>query len=256
MSFFNKMFASVGIGSATVDTKLEKDTYMPGEEVRGVIVVTGGNVDQDISDIYLSLNTFYLKESNDRKTNVAASIERYRLTEPFSITKNDRKEIPFSIKLPEDTPLSIGRTNIWVTTGLDIKNAIDPSDKDYLKIIPSALVTSVFQSMEDLGFRLREAECEEAPHRLRRRFPFVQEFEFVPISGPFRGRLDELEIIFYPSSQKSMDLLLQVDRRARGLGGLLAEALEMDETNVRMTVSAEDIPYLTQKLQSAIQQYA
>jgi sporulation-control protein len=256
MSFFNKMFASVGIGSATVDTKLEKDAYMPGDEVSGEIVVTGGNVDQDISDIYLSLNTYYLKESNDRKHNVTASIERYRLTEPFTIAKNDRKEIPFSIKLPEDTPLSIGRTNVWVTTGLDIKNAIDPSDKDYLKIIPSPLVTSVFQSMEDLGFRLREAECEEAPHRLRRRFPFVQEFEFVPISGPFRGRLDELEIIFYPSSQKSMDLLLQVDRRARGLGGLLAEALEMDETNVRITVTAEDVPYLTQKLQSVFQQYA
>ncbi len=256
MSFFNKIFASAGIGSATVDTKLEKEIFMPGEEVKGIIIVTGGKIDQDISDIYFSLNTTYLKERDDRKHNVAACIERFHLTESFTIAKNERREIPFSFHIPVDTPLTIGRTNIWVTTGLDIKNAIDPGDKDYLKIIPTPLMSAVFRAMEELGFRLREAECEEAPHRLRRRFPFVQEFEFIPISGPFRGRLDELEVIFYPSAQKSLELFLQVDRRARGLGGLLAEALEMDETNVGLTITDEDGLYLAQKLQNIIQKYA
>ncbi|MGE7055864.1 sporulation protein, partial [Paenibacillus glucanolyticus] len=36
MSFFNKMLASVGIGAAQIDTHLEKSSYYPGEEVRGV----------------------------------------------------------------------------------------------------------------------------------------------------------------------------------------------------------------------------
>ncbi len=49
---------------------------------------------------------------------------------------------------------------------------------------------------------------------------------------------------------------MQVDRKARGIGGFLAEALEMDETFVRFTVTNADIPYMQQKLQSVIAKYA
>lgn len=256
MSFFNKVFASVGIGSATVDTKLEKDTYMPGETVRGVVEIKGGRIDQQIDEIYLSLNTTYLRESDDKKYTVTATIDKFRITSPFVITVNERKEIPFTFQLPYDTPLSIGRSKVWVTTGLDIKDGVDPSDKDYLKVVPNPLMTAVFNAVDNLGFRIREADCEEAPRRLRGRFPFVQEFEFVPTSGPFRGRLDELEVVFFPSGNGDLDIMFQVDRRARGLAGLFSEAMGTDETNVRLTVSNADIPYLQQKIQSVIQRYS
>ncbi|MDF2856943.1 MAG: sporulation protein SpoOM [Neobacillus sp.] len=256
MSFFDKAFASIGIGSAAVDTKLEKDTYMPGEVVKGVVEIRGGKVAQQIDDIYLTLNTTYLKESDDRKYSVTATLDRFRITSPFTIGKNERKEIPFSFDLPIDTPLSIGKSKIWVTTGLDIKNAVDPGDKDYLKVIPNRLMNEVFNAIDSLGFRLREADCEAAPHHLRGRFPFVQEFEFIPTSGAFRGKLDELELVFRPSGNDRMELLFQVDRRARGLGGLFAEALGADETNVRLTVSTADIANLQQQIHSVLQRYS
>ncbi|ULT55304.1 sporulation protein [Neobacillus drentensis] len=256
MSFFNKVFASVGIGAAEVDTKLEKDTYMPGETVQGVVVIKGGKVHQQIDEIYLALNTTYLRESDDRKYSVTATIDRFRLTTPFTIRANEQKDIPFSFLLPYDTPLSIGRSKVWVTTGLDIKGAVDPSDKDYLKVIPNPLMSTVFNTVEQLGFRIREADCEEAPRRLRGRLPFVQEFEFVPASGLFRGRLDELEVVFFPAGNGNLDIMFQVDRRARGLSGLFSEALGTDETNVRLTITNEDIPSLQQKIQSAIQRYS
>ncbi|MBT2656271.1 sporulation protein [Bacillus sp. ISL-18] len=256
MSFFNKVFASVGIGAAEVDTKLEKDTYMPGETVQGVVVIKGGKIDQQIDEIYLALNTTYLRESDDRKYSVTATIDRFRLTTPFTIRANEQKDIPFSFLLPYDTPLSIGRSKVWVTTGLDIKGAVDPSDKDYLKVMPNPLMSAVFNTVEQLGFRIREADCEEAPRRLRGRLPFVQEFEFVPASGLFRGRLDELEVVFFPAGNGTLDIMFQVDRRARGLSGLFSEALGTDETNVRLTITNEDIPSLQQKIQSAIQRYS
>jgi sporulation-control protein len=256
MSFFNKVFASVGIGSAAVDTKLEKDTYMPGETVNGVVEIKGGKVDQQIDEIYLTLNTTYLRESDDKKYTVTAAIERFRLTNPFPIRSNEKKDIPFSFQLPFDTPLSIGRSKIWVTTGLDIKGGVDPSDKDYLKVVPNPLMSAVFNAIDNLGFRIREADCEEAPRRLRGRLPFVQEFEFVPTSGLFRGRLDELEVVFFPSGNGALDIMFQVDRRARGLSGLFSEAMGADETNVRLSVSNADIPNLQQKIQSVIQRYS
>jgi sporulation-control protein len=256
MSFFNKVFASVGIGSAAVDTKLEKDTYMPGETVNGVVEIKGGKIDQQVDEIYLTLNTTYLRESDDKKYTVTAAIEKFRLTTPFVIRANEKKDIPFSFQLPLDTPLSIGRSKIWVTTGLDIKGGVDPSDKDYLKIVPNQLMSAVFNAIDNLGFRIREADCEEAPRRLRGRLPFVQEFEFVPTSGLFRGKLDELEVVFFPSGNGMLDIMFQVDRRARGLSGLFSEAMGADETNVRLSVSNADIPTLQQKIQSVIQRYS
>jgi sporulation-control protein len=256
MSLFNKALASIGIGSAQVDTKLEMDKVVPGGELRGVVLVKGGNTEQKVDEIYLGLNTTYLKESNDRKFNVPVVIDRFRLNEPFSIGPGETKEIPFSFVLPQDVPISIGRTKIWVTTGLDIKNAVDPSDKDYLQVVPNRLMESVLNVVEDLGFRLREADCEQAPYRLRKRLPFIQEFEFVPVMGSFRGRLDELEVVFFSVSENETEIYMQVDRRARGIGGFLSEALEMDESNIRFSVTTSDLPGLRHKLESIIHRFS
>lgn len=256
MSFFNKVFASVGIGAAKVDTKLERETVTPGEEIRGVVEIQGGNIEQTIDSIYLTVHTTYIKERDDKKYTDVGQVDKFKLTEPFTIQANERKEIPIAFRIPSDTPLTIGRTKVWVATGLDIKNSVDPTDKDFIKVVPNRLMESVLNAVSDLGFRLREADCEEAPYRLRRRLPFVQEFEFVPVSGPYRGRLDELELIFFPTSSDDMEIMLQVDRRARGLASLFAEALEMDETNVRLRVSSSDIPTIKQNIQSVINQYS
>ena len=256
MSFFNKVLASVGIGAATVDTILEKEQVIPGEEIKGIVNIRGGNTEQRIDDIYLAINTKYIKESNDKKSYVTATIERFRLAAAFTLDASDRREIPFSFHLPLDTPITLGRTKVWVTTGLDIKNAVNPSDKDFIKVVPNQLLNGVMNSLSALGFRLREVECEEANYRTRNALPFIQEFEFVPITGYFRGRLDELELIFMPTSKTTADLLFQVDRKARGLGGFLSEALEMDETNLRLSVSTNDLPSLTAKLEALIQKYS
>ena len=62
MSIFNKVLASVGIGSAKVDTVLEKNLYTAGETVYGKVVIQGGNTEQEIDSINLALKTKYLKE--------------------------------------------------------------------------------------------------------------------------------------------------------------------------------------------------
>ncbi|RSK27272.1 sporulation protein SpoOM [Bacillus sp. HMF5848] len=256
MSFFNKVLASVGIGSASVDTKLSNAAYSAGDKIEGIVEVRGGNIAQQIDAIYLSLMTTYEKEHDDRKYTKSAVIEQFRVNDPFEIGVNETKEIPFSFVLPLDTPVSLGKTRVWVQTGVDIKNAIDPSDRDFIEIKPSKLVNEVLRSIQHLGFRLREVECEEASYRIRQRLPFIQEFEFVPTSGSYRGRLDELEVMFFPQSYDSLELVLQVDRRARGLGGFLAEAFEMDESLVRMTINTHDLGQIEQKLNDVIRKYS
>jgi sporulation-control protein len=110
------------------------------------------------------------------------------------------------------------------------------------------------QAVEGLGFRLREVETIYAPRLGGAQSPFVQELEYVPQSGAYRGRLDELEVIFLRQHGGSVELLLQVDRRAVGLFGRFAEAMEMDESFVRVTVSEHDIQGGSQRVASVLNQ--
>ncbi|ACJ33746.1 Sporulation control protein [Anoxybacillus flavithermus WK1] len=256
MGLFNKVLASIGIGAAKVDTKLHESHLLLGESVTGVVEVTGGNIEQQIDDIYLSLCTMYTKEVDDRKVMKQAVIEKWKIAQSFVIRAGEKKQITFSFALPLDTPITVGRTRVWLHTGLDIKNAVDPTDEDYIRVQPNRMMNEVFRVMENLGFRLKEAECKEAAYHVRKRLPFVQEFEFVPVSGEFRGKLDEVEIIFFPHALDECELLIQVDRRARGLAGLFAEALDLDETFIRITIREQHMHTLQTDLASLIRRYA
>lgn len=256
MSFFNKMLASIGIGGAKVDTKLEKSEYTAGEIIRGQVEICGGNTEQQIDSIYLTVYTTYVRETDDRKFTDHAAVKKQKLNEPFKIGANEAKSIPFSLELPIHTPITYGNTRVWVATGLDIKNAADPGDKDFIEVRPATLTAAILDEVGQLGFRLRQVECEQAPKRISSRLPFVQEFEFVPTSGPFRGRLDELEVIFLAQEKGQVELLIQIDRKAKGFGGLLAEAFEMDETYVRLTVTSHEMPQLGEKLKQVIAKHA
>ncbi|WP_100331337.1 sporulation protein [Bacillus xiapuensis] len=255
MSFFNKVLASFGIGGAKVDTKLEKSEYTAGEVINGKIEVTGGNIEQRIDSIYLTLYTTYIREADDKKYTDYAAVKKQKINDPFTIGANETKSIPFSIELPEDTPITYGNTRVWVGTGLDIKNAVDPEDKDYIDIRPTKLVSHVLEQVEQLGFRLRKVECEQASLKIGSRYPFVQEFEFVPMRGLFRGRLDELEIIFLSQTEHSAELLMEIDRKARGFRGFLSEAFEMDESHIRLTITDSDLANFQEKLRGAISRH-
>ncbi|WP_243290767.1 sporulation protein [Bacillus sp. FJAT-47783] len=255
MSFFHKMFASIGIGAAKVDTKLASNSFCAGEIIEGVVEVKGGNVEQKIDEIYLTVLATYMKEDDDQKYTKQAEIAKVKLNEPFVITANEHKTIPFSFQLPLDTPITKGSSRVWIHTGLDIKGAVDPEDRDYIEVVPNELTNAVFKSIGELGFQLKQVENEEAPYRLRKRLPFIQEFEFYPVEGPFRGRLDELEVVFFQISQNEIEVVFEIDRRARGLAGFLAEALEMDESLVKVTITNRDIHHLTEQLADLLNRY-
>ncbi|MFZ5825210.1 MAG: sporulation protein, partial [Bacillota bacterium] len=223
MSFLNKMMASVGIGSAKVDTVLENARVRAGEPLRGVVRVQGGSVQQQVETIYIHLMTQYKREVNDSTVRESVSLGQFPVVGAFTLGPRENREFPFEVLLPDETPATIGRTPVWLKTGLDIAMAVDPGDADYLEVLPHRHAQVALDAVAQLGFRLRQVECEYS--RRGRRYPFVQQFEFVPAGGRFRGYLDELELILYPH-EGGLDLWMEVDRRARGFGGMLAEALD------------------------------
>lgn len=66
MSFFNKILASAGIGSAKVDTLVDQAVYVPGEELSGIMRIKGGKIDQEIGKIDIELKTEYIVEHDDK----------------------------------------------------------------------------------------------------------------------------------------------------------------------------------------------
>ncbi len=238
---FRRLLSSIGIGAATVDTRLEKSELVAGEEVRGVVEIKGGDAEQEVNAIRLEVQTHYKRESGDTTVTETGTIERFQVSGHLKIQANTHEEVPFSFLLPYDTPLTLGRTAVWVRTALDVERAIDPSDSDNITVRPSHTQRFVFDSFERLGFYMREADNEELPHRLRRRLPFGQEFEFVAGSGEFRGRFDEVELVMFPS-EEAVDLILQIDRRARGFASFLSEQMGTDESYARLTVPESATP--------------
>ncbi|GJM71642.1 sporulation-control protein [Paenibacillus macerans] len=238
MSFFKKMLASVGIGAARINTELDTLEVAVGGEIGGTVYLEGGQADQSIDNIYLKLKTHYIREQGDSKLRETATIAKYLVTQGFELKAGERKQIPFRFRLPDRMPVTLRNVPIWIETGLDIDMGVDPKDEDLIHVVPDRKMRTVLDAVELLGFRLREVTNDYAP-RLGGALPFVQEFEYAP-GGRFYGYLDELEILFFPKGD-TLELILQVDRRARGLSGLFAEALELDERFVRVRLSRDDL---------------
>ncbi len=237
MSFFNKMMASVGIGSAKVDTRLRNSSVRVGEKLEGVVHIKGGSTEQQVDSIYLHLMTQYLKEQGDSTVKVNTSLGKWQVSAPFTIGAGQEREVPFSFVVPLNTPVTVGKVPVWLKTGLDIDNAVDPGDTDRLEVLPHPHMKAVLDAVASMGFHPKGATCEYSS-RLGQGVPFVQEFEFYP-SGRFSG-VKELELVFFVKPD-GVELIVEVDRRARGFGGLLEAALEMDERKQRVSFSASEL---------------
>lgn len=237
MSMFKKLLASVGVGAARVDTRLVNESLIPGETISGEVHIAGGDIAQAIDEIYLYVVTHYECEANDTKVKEECTLLKHRLSESFTLQPKEIKVIPFSFRLPYETPLTMGRQPVYLRTGLDIKNAIDPGDSDYIEVLPHPLMTKVLDAVKQLGFQLFKVDCEYNRY-LGRTYPFVQEFEFRP-TGQYRSRVEELEVIFY-LKENELEVLLELDKRARGFLGAFEEAFNMDERYTRFRLTEAD----------------
>ncbi|SFD41209.1 sporulation protein [Pseudoalteromonas denitrificans] len=249
MSIFNKVLSSVGIGAAKVDTVLEYSEVEPGGEISGVVKIVGGKVEQNINKIDLDVICNYTveveREDSDGNEETVTKVKKYKLTsykikEAFTIQPKEKIDIPFSFELSQDAPLSVGQSKTWIDTNLDIERALDKSDKDYLHVSANDLQQAVIDALEELGFRLYEADCEGIESASFSRLPFVQELEFKTISGDFHGKFDEVEVVFFARGEQ-LEVVFEIDRKSKGLMGFFKEAMDLDESNARLVVTEDDI---------------
>lgn len=230
---FKSLMASIGIGNAKIDTHLDRDVTTPGSIMSGVICLKGGDVEQTIETLVLELYTVvereYEEDGESRTSHEAQILHTHYVGDSFVIAAGEERELRFDFPMPLNVPVTIGRAKprTWIRTRADVSMAIDPKDKDALTVRPARIQEDTLAAMEELGFRLVKSDVEWRP-KWRTGQSFAQEFEFKPTSSDFR-HLEEVEIVFIGDGD-GYNLLIQRDRSARGLMGMLAEATGTDES--------------------------
>lgn len=225
------ILAAIGVGGAKVETVLESAEVPVGGMLAGTVRMSGGNVPQQVNDVHLEIITQAEREVNDSKVRQPVVISRWSAGRAIALKPGENLDLPFRVEVPLHTPVYLRGADIrvWLRTRLEIPGAVDPTDDDPIYALPVPEMAAVVEAMQQLGFRLYKSDVEH------RRFApgYMQEFEFRPAA---RGsRFDEVEIVFQPA-ERGFDLLVQVDRAARGLLGSWAEAAGFDETWHRVHV--------------------
>lgn len=218
-----------GVGAAQVELALEQRVLNPGEKVKGIVTVYGGDHEQTVDAIYFA----YLTQCRGKGAPRTVDFGRQLLTNSFVTHPGETRTIPVHLEVPINCPITIGNTRIWIQTGLDIDWSIDPTDKDFIRIEPTEAMESLSGALHLLGFELEGNRCVEAPEGTN--LDFVQEFHYEARGGNFANKIDALFVLFIPRPGRQ-EALLVIDRQDM----LVKELLRLDKTDAIFRYRAED----------------
>jgi sporulation-control protein len=239
----------LGVGGAEIDAVLDDDRVQPGGTLSGTLHIRGGEASQTANRAVIELAARITRKMGDHEVQADEAIAGVELPGPIALGR--AHALPFRLDVPPHTPVTAygGRNFVWLRSGLDVPWAVDPADTDRLEIVPTQAQANVIAGMESLGFRLYKVDIEPRSAWFGRRW--VQEFEFRPVS---RGnyRFDEVEIVFENVRGTQAEVLMQIDRAARGLGGLLMEMTGTDESWRRAVIDGSSPQAAAASLRHAI----
>jgi len=232
---FKSFMRVLGVGGPTIDAVLDTDKVTPGGIVTGTLHVRGGEQGRTATRAVIDVVARVKRKHGDDEYDSDESIAGHEIMGPIPL--GGESSSPFRIELPAHTPVTSlgGRNFVWVRSNLDIPMQIDPADTDKLDVYPTQAQINVLEAMNQLGFHLHKVDIDPRSSWFGR--SWVQEFEFRP-SGHHRTRFDEVELVFEQLHGSHVELLMQLDRRARGIGGFLAEMTGTDESWVRVALDA------------------
>lgn len=244
---FKKLFASVGIGSATVDTVLETEQLYPGQPFNVVVNAKGGNVAQEIEGLTLALMTRVKYESDGHEGYTGQVIASWHLKDCAEIQPGEELSLPMELVLHPETPVTAidgvqNECRVWLQTGLEIDCGVDASDLDYIDVLPFPPLEAFLVAMTNCGYGLVKMDAEQGTANagaVQTTIGCYQEFEFRPFEGSGLFGINEIEATFIPDGD-SITILIEIDRH---FGGDSYKTLEIpadldDETEMTSRLRA------------------
>ncbi|MCL6586508.1 MAG: sporulation protein [Anoxybacillus sp.] len=127
-----KMMSKLGVGSAYVDLRLNKQMLQQGDMMEGELYIRGGTVDQKIEKLDVDFVCKTIRDGKEEDT-VIATIPA---AGEFVIEEEETKVLPFRYRLPDEIVPSQPGVSYRFITRLYIEDAIDTLDFDYIQIVP------------------------------------------------------------------------------------------------------------------------
>lgn len=240
--------SGLGLQGVTVETRLQNPNLQAGETLHGEISFKGGSSDKEINGLYLQLMTMAEVESGDHEFNQPLVLQEWLVNSRFLLPAHQAHSFPFSIQLPFETPITevACRRNgarVWIQTHMDVDWGLDATDRDYLKVLPTAAMQSFLQAMQQCGFVLSTLDVEKGQltaRNFRSTIGCYQELEFVS-SHMFSG-FNEVEVSFVAEAQQT-HIMLEIDRTFRS------------DQLLTMTISNQnlDVNQITQQIRRLLQ---
>lgn len=118
--------ALLGVGSAKIDLILEKDTYELGEQLKGVFVVKGGLIGQQLKRIECDL---VMSVNENQEVVDAITIYTTKYIEP-----NAENHIPFTFRIPKSLYVN-NQVSYRFKSRLAFTEGVESLDHDAIKIL-------------------------------------------------------------------------------------------------------------------------
>lgn len=149
---FETVLASVGMGAAKIDLHLDQELVKTGEEITGQIAVTGGKAEQKVEglSVLFMLQSVQARSASELNERVAVINV---CQDEFVLKPNEQRTFPFSFICPANIPASSINTKYYFDTNLEIKNAIDSHDRDFIKVLPDERLQQFLTGFKQLGFK-------------------------------------------------------------------------------------------------------
>lgn len=229
---FQKVLASFGQGGAKVDARLLDRSVRPGGTLRGEVLLVGGQVDQEVDALAVTLLARVEAGGNNGGPPevVDMPFQNVHLAGRELIRAGTQITVPFEVQMPWETPVTsvLGRYLTGMAVGLQTNlnlagTMVDPQDVDAVAIEPLPAQHRILDAMSRLGFEFRSAGLER--NRLDgvdQQLPFFQEIHFGASRG-FAGVFNQVSVSFL-ARPRDVQVVLEVNKKVRvakggGLGG-------------------------------------
>jgi sporulation-control protein len=225
---FQKVMASFGQGGATVDARILDKNVRPGGTLHGEVLLTGGQVDQEVESLAVTLLARVEHGPDVQTTDLP--FQNVQLAGRELVRSGAQITVPFEVQMPWETPVTtvFGKYLTGMAVGLQTnlslsRTVVDPQDVDAIPIEPVPAQHRILDAMSRLGFQFRSANLvKDRVDGVDQQLPFFQEINFAP-SPAFTQAFNEVAVTFL-ARPRDVQVVLDANKRVRvlkggGLGG-------------------------------------
>ncbi len=145
MGFFDNALVGLGVKSVQIDTIFDRKTIELGNILSGKVELVGTVKDVEINEIIFELVTEYKDVIDDEEIISSKVLAEYSIAKNIYLAEDEEVKIKFELEIPVNIPITSKANQMWINTRVDIPMAIDPKDRDYIKILPNDVMDTVLK---------------------------------------------------------------------------------------------------------------